>query len=85
MAFCSKGKCKFTKKSKSGYPQCNKCGRVNLSGKKKVARKSSKKRTTSVSKSWSPGMADLRGRASYIIQKQTNARTNYQGVINDDI
>jgi hypothetical protein len=50
----------------------------NLSGKKAVACKSSKKRTTSVSKSWSPGMADLRGRASYIIQKQTNARTIFK-------
>lgn len=70
MAFCSKGKCIFGKTSAKGYPQCTKCGRVDITGRKKASKGSTtRKRSTkqarksTVKSGWAPFGGHMRKRA----------------------
>lgn len=78
MAFCAKGKCKLTKTSKSGLPQCSTCGRVDLTSKGKTTKKKTTRRTSSSTKSGyspMPGNAFMESFASRK-RKQDAARAN---------
>jgi hypothetical protein len=62
MAFCQKGKCKFTLTSPSGLPQCSICKRVSVTAGVKKKSSAKKKPTSQSSTGYSPFGGHMRSR-----------------------